>query len=667
MSRNASGTYSLPAGNPVSAGTTIESTWANSTMSDIATALTNSLSRNGNGGMLAGLKGYDGTASLPGYTFTDETSSGLYRAGANDVRMVIAASEVARFGTGGLTGVVEDSAANTVTNVLTARHGTDGTPAAGFGVSMSFVAETSAGNYETGMVIEAVTTDVSAGSEDFDFVLKLMAAGATAAEVLRVTSAGVLTFSGSSLVVGTMTLAGGSITDSSGAISFGNENLSTTGTLTVKTSALVVDSSSRVLMGQSAAKVGATVELTANGGAAGINLFGRASDGIGTLNFFNNAGSTSQGYIQGRSGQFRVWADTGAYLSLGANGVEAFTVNTNGIFTATGGDGTHIIDALNAAVTNLATSVSEAALEINGDTGAGSDALWLGKIQSAGAQYIQAANGAGTTSYALNLNPFGGTVVTGADMQVGNDLDVLGNIFVSGSLLSDNDTGNLVISGGGSSSGGANIILNSAGVANPYDVTVRSDSSIKLHFDYSANLWDFQANDIVTTGIAYSAYVRAGDGSASVPALGFSSDSDTGFYRSTANQIGITIAGTQRGVLNSNGIIVLPGYDFILDNNTSTGSVQATRSKFWVTFNGTGTLSVNDSYNVTSVTDNSTGNYTVNIATDFANANWSANVSNNQARCWINAKGVGTLQIYNADLSVFVDAAIVCASGFGDQ
>lgn len=42
MSRNGAGIYSLPSGNPVVTGTTISSTWANNTLSDIATALTNS-------------------------------------------------------------------------------------------------------------------------------------------------------------------------------------------------------------------------------------------------------------------------------------------------------------------------------------------------------------------------------------------------------------------------------------------------------------------------------------------------------------------------------------------------------------------------------------------------------------------------------------------------
>lgn len=47
MSRNGSGTYSLPAGNPVVTGTTIASTWANTTLTDLAAALTDSLAADG--------------------------------------------------------------------------------------------------------------------------------------------------------------------------------------------------------------------------------------------------------------------------------------------------------------------------------------------------------------------------------------------------------------------------------------------------------------------------------------------------------------------------------------------------------------------------------------------------------------------------------------------
>ena len=44
----------------------------------------------------------------------------------------------------------------------------------------------------------------------------------------------------------------------------------------------------------------------------------------------------------------------------------------------------------------------------------------------------------------------------------------------------------------------------------------------------------------------------------------------------------------------------------------------------WVNFNGTSTLAVRDSYNVSSVTDNNTGNYYVHIGVNMSNANYCA-------------------------------------------
>lgn len=56
MSRNGSGTYTLPAGNPVVTGTSIASTWANTTMTDLANALTDSLAADGQTTMTGNLK-----------------------------------------------------------------------------------------------------------------------------------------------------------------------------------------------------------------------------------------------------------------------------------------------------------------------------------------------------------------------------------------------------------------------------------------------------------------------------------------------------------------------------------------------------------------------------------------------------------------------------------
>jgi len=56
MSFNGSGTYSLPSGNPVVGGSSISSTWANTTLSDLATALTNALCKDGQSTPTANLR-----------------------------------------------------------------------------------------------------------------------------------------------------------------------------------------------------------------------------------------------------------------------------------------------------------------------------------------------------------------------------------------------------------------------------------------------------------------------------------------------------------------------------------------------------------------------------------------------------------------------------------
>ena len=48
-----------------------------------------------------------------------------------------------------------------------------------------------------------------------------------------------------------------------------------------------------------------------------------------------------------------------------------------------------------------------------------------------------------------------------------------------------------------------------------------------------------------------------------------------------------------------------------------------TTAKAWVNFNGTGTVAIRDSYNVSSITDNGTGDYTVNFTNDMANTDYS--------------------------------------------
>jgi hypothetical protein len=57
---------------------------------------------------------------------------------------------------------------------------------------------------------------------------------------------------------------------------------------------------------------------------------------------------------------------------------------------------------------------------------------------------------------------------------------------------------------------------------------------------------------------------------------------------------------------------------------TASGSAPSYSARAWVNFNGTGTVAIRASGNVSSITDNGTGDYTVNFTTAMPDANYSA-------------------------------------------
>ena len=110
--------------------------------------------------------------------------------------------------------------------------------------------------------------------------------------------------------------------------------------------------------------------------------------------------------------------------------------------------------------------------------------------------------------------------------------------------------------------------------------------------------------------------------------------------------------------------------------DVGTGGInQARISKAWVNFNGTGTVAIRDSYNVSSSTDNGTGDYSVVFSTAMSNANYCTNMnSGDKAIVW----GIPIydgVSNYTTSLCRFVtqdpsdtpqDNPIVCASFFGN-
>ena len=120
-------------------------------------------------------------------------------------------------------------------------------------------------------------------------------------------------------------------------------------------------------------------------------------------------------------------------------------------------------------------------------------------------------------------------------------------------------------------------------------------------------------------------------------------------------------------------IIVNSGADGV---DVGTGGIsQARISKAWVNFNGTGTVAIRSSYNVSSITDNGTGDYSVVFSTAMSDANYCTNMnSGDKAIVW----GIPIydgVSNYTTSLCRFLtqgpddgpnDNVIVCASFFGN-
>jgi hypothetical protein len=108
------------------------------------------------------------------------------------------------------------------------------------------------------------------------------------------------------------------------------------------------------------------------------------------------------------------------------------------------------------------------------------------------------------------------------------------------------------------------------------------------------------------------------DGSAATPAIR-GTDANTGIYFPGADRIGFAEGGVQVGEFDASGNFQM---------NSGYGSVAvAYACRAWVNFNGTGTVAIRASGNVSSITDNGTGDYTVNFTTAMPDANYSSVVS----------------------------------------
>jgi hypothetical protein len=116
-------------------------------------------------------------------------------------------------------------------------------------------------------------------------------------------------------------------------------------------------------------------------------------------------------------------------------------------------------------------------------------------------------------------------------------------------------------------------------------------------------------------------------GTAALPTIATTGDTNTGIYFPAADQVGLTAGGSQVLLVTASGSTVT-GTESVSGNlsfNSGYGSAAvAYGCRAWVNFNGTGTVAIRASGNVTSITDNGVGDYTMNFTTAMPDVNYAA-------------------------------------------
>jgi hypothetical protein len=94
---------------------------------------------------------------------------------------------------------------------------------------------------------------------------------------------------------------------------------------------------------------------------------------------------------------------------------------------------------------------------------------------------------------------------------------------------------------------------------------------------------------------------------------------------------------------------------------TVSGTAPLYMCRAWVNFNGTGTVAIRASGNVSSITDNGAGDYTINFTTAMPDANYAASAAKNDAASQVN----GHVSIANNAAPTASALRIACVEGSG--
>ena len=104
-----------------------------------------------------------------------------------------------------------------------------------------------------------------------------------------------------------------------------------------------------------------------------------------------------------------------------------------------------------------------------------------------------------------------------------------------------------------------------------------------------------------------------------------------------------------------------------LNNLMSLHDINRGRAKNWWNLNGTGTITLRDGLNISSIVDAGVGDYQINFVIPFVAAEYAALPVGSSAAMFINSQAAGSVTSRSLNTSmVATDTSIACGGAWGD-